>query len=349
MFVAGAALMYVGDRLLLRYVFPWALVSLIVIGTVAALWGTKPAIFVLILSACFSDLIVPDLRISYFYSHDLSWHMRLMRSLLFAICGIAAIWMIHQSRISQEQADKKKAVVESLQRMILPETIPNVPGFEISAIYRPANYDEGVGGDFYDCFPIRKNLYGLLIGDVMGKGKEAAVCTALLRYSVRAYANLGMTPGQILHRVNEVIENQELNFKTATLFVGLLDCSSNKLYFSLAGHEPPLMQRANGCRETLNAGGTMLGVGLDLPYEEGCVELKSGDHLLFMTDGVTEARDSRGQFLGSEGASRLLALSAAESTSQKIIARIDTELSWFTGGIYRDDVAMLLVTCTSES
>jgi sigma-B regulation protein RsbU (phosphoserine phosphatase) len=93
----------------------------------------------------------------------------------------------------------------------------------------------------------------------------------------------------------------------------------------------------------------MLGVGLDLPYEEGCVELKSGDHLLFMTDGVTEARDSRGQFLGSEGASRLLALSAAESTSQKIIARIDTELSWFTGGIYRDDVAMLLVTCTSES
>ncbi len=201
LFLGASGLMYVGDTVLLNFGFPWALVSLLVIAATASLWGARPAIVVLVLSALFGELIVPDLHIAYLYGHDLSWHVRVVRMLLFIACGAATVWLTFQARRMQEQAERRRGVVETLQRMISPERLSGVPGYDISGIYRPARHEDEVGGDFYDLYPIAPGVYGLLIGDVMGKGKEAAEYTAVLRYSVRAFTGLAQSPAQALSSI----------------------------------------------------------------------------------------------------------------------------------------------------
>jgi len=202
LFAVASAVMYVGDAHLVRYGFPWALVYLLVVAAVASLWGARPAVLALALSALFGDLIVPDLHISYFYGHDPSWRVRVLRMLLFVACGVALVWLTERARHMQEKSEQRRAVVEALQRMILPERLADVPGYDLSGFYLPARQEEAVGGDFYDFYPTGTGTYGLLIGDVMGKGKEAAASTALLRYSVRALTSMGMGPAQVLSQLN---------------------------------------------------------------------------------------------------------------------------------------------------
>ena len=343
---AASALMYVADSALLRYAFPWALVSLLVVAAVASLWGAGPAALVLTLSALFGDLVVPDLHISYFYRHDPSWQISAVRLALFAACGTATIWLTHRSRLMQETAEHRREVVTSLQTMILPETLADAPGYDLDSVYRPARREEAVGGDFYDFYPVSAGEYGLLIGDVMGKGKEAAASTAQLRYSVRALTGTGLGPAQVLGRLNDLLEQQGQSFGTASLFVGVLDASSGLIRYACAGHEPPLLARADGRQETLAVTGTLLGVGLSVPYAEQAVTLEPGDALLLMTDGVTEARSEAGVFLDSAGAWRLLFAALSLPSARSALSSIDTALTAFIGRNSCDDIAMLLLRRT---
>ena len=230
--------------------------------------------------------------------------------------------------------------------MTLPEYLPVLPGYDISSAYRLERIDEGVGGDFYDCFIVRNSIYGILIGDVGGKGKEAAISTALLRYSVRSFASLMMTPGQILSHTNNLIYSQNMIFQTATLFFGLLDCTSGALRYSSAGHETPLLMLANGSCESLNAGGPMLGIGEELVYDEGSINLSKDERLLMVTDGVTEARSAKGDFLGSDGIMSLLQGIPKECETEQTINQLDSAISTYTSGNYRDDIAVLLLKRT---
>jgi hypothetical protein len=208
LFLVGCTIMWVGNRLLLEYVFPWSLVALLVVGATAIYWGNKPAVLVLTLSVVFSDILLPDLRSTHFQINVLSSQIQMLRMPLFALCGGTVIWLTHQSRLIQERAEKRKSVVDTLHLMTLPRSLPVVPGYDISSSYRPARTDEGVGGDFYDFFLVRKSIYGILIGDVVGKGKEAAISTAMLRYSVRSFASLKMSPAQIMCCTNDMIERR---------------------------------------------------------------------------------------------------------------------------------------------
>jgi sigma-B regulation protein RsbU (phosphoserine phosphatase) len=338
--------MWLGNSLLLEYAFPWSLVALLVVGATAIFWGNKPALLVLVLSAVFSGIFLPDLRSTNFHINVLSRQIQMIRMPLFALCGGTVIWLTHQSRLIQERAEKRKSVVEALQLMTLPESLPHIRGYDISSSYRPARIDEGVGGDFYDCFIVRDTVYGVLIGDVVGKGKEAAISTALLRYSVRSFASLNMTPAQILYRTNCLIEQQNMDFQTATLFFALLNCSSGELRYSSAGHEPPLHLLANGRCESLDCGGPMLGIGNESTYEEASVYLSVDDRLIMMTDGVTEARSPQGDFLDIGGVMRFMDGIPKEWNTDKAVSQLDTLLSVYTSGRYRDDVAILLLKRT---
>ncbi len=349
LFAAASGLMYAGDSTLLRHGLPWALVSLLVVAAAGSLWGVRPAVLVLALSALFGDLIVPDLHISYFYGHDPSWHVRATRLILFVACGAATIWLTYRAQLMQERAERERGVVAALQSMILPERLANAPGYDLFGVYKPARHEEAVGGDLYDFYPLGAGHYGLLIGDVMGKGKEAAASTALLRYSVRALTSTGMRPAEVLSRLDDLIESQGLDFGTASLFVGVLDACSGELRYASAGHEPPLLAHADGREEALDSTGPILGVGLGLPYVEGAVVLGSGDALLLMTDGVTEARGPQGQFLESGGVWRLLRLALAEPTAARALFFLTADLTAFIGGNARDDIAMVLLRRTSAS
>ena len=347
LFAAASALMYVADTALVRFGFPWALVYLLVVAATASIWGAGPAVLVLALSALFGDLVVPGLHISYIYARGLTWDVRLMRMLLFAACGGASIWLTHQARLMRERAERGREVVAALQSMILPERLADVPGFDVFGVYQAARREEAVGGDLYDFYPLGAGHYGLLIGDVMGKGKEAAASTALLRYSVRALTGAGMSPADVLGQLDSQIERQGLDFGTASLFVGILDSSASTLRYASAGHEPPLLARADGKEEVLASTGPILGVGMGLPYLESMVVLEAGDSLLLMTDGVTEARGTRGQFLEGSGVWRLLRLALTERTAARALFSLKADLTAFIGGNARDDIAMVLLRRTS--
>jgi len=348
LFAAASAVMYVGDANLVHYGFPWSLVYLLIVAAVASLWGARPAALALALSALFGDLIVPDLHISYFYGHDPSWRVRLLRMVLFAACGAALVWLTERARHMQERSEQRRTVVESLQRMILPERLTDVPGYDLSGFYLPAHLEEAVGGDFYDFFPTGTGTYGLLIGDVMGKGKEAAASTALLRYSVRAFTSMGLGPAAVLSQLNVLIESQKLSFSTATLFLGILDPASGCLRYANAGHELPMLRRCAGQEETLVSTGLILGVGLDLPYEEEVIWLEAGDALLLMTDGATEARSESGTFLDSAGVWRLLRAALSLPTAETATAALSAALERFIGRASRDDIALLLLRRTGS-
>lgn len=343
LFLGASGLMYLGDSQLLQFGFPWALVSLLVIAATASLWGGRPALLVLALSALFGELIVPDLHIAYLYGHDLSGHVRVVRMLLFVACGAATVWLTFQARRMQEQAERRRGVVETLQRMISPDRLAAVPGYDISGVYRPARHEEEVGGDFYDLYPIAPGVYGLLIGDVMGKGKEAAEYTAVLRYSVRAFSALAQSPAQALFSLNDLIEAQQFRFGTASLFAGILDARSGLLRYASAGHEPPLLRRASGAEEMLTATGPIIGVGSGFCYEENAIVLEPGDALLLMTDGVTEARSEQGEFLESEGAWRLLRRALNAPTSDTALLSLERAVASHIGRNSRDDIALLLL------
>jgi len=271
-----------------------------------------------------------------------------MRTILFVACGTATIYLTHRAQQMQKRAEQKREVVVALQSMILPDTLADAPGYDLCSLYRPARREEEVGGDFYDFYPGENGQYGLLIGDVMGKGKVAAVSTALLRYSVRAFTSMGMRPAQILYQLNSLIETQGLQFETASLFLGCLDTSSGSLSYANAGHEPPLLKRADGEEEILDSTGPILGVGAGIAYEERVVMFSPGDVLLLMTDGVTEARNSEGQFLNPNGIWRLFNLALRTPSLSQALESLDTALTTYIGTRSCDDIAMLLLQRTHD-
>ena len=343
LFAVAGSIMYIGDAALLRYGLPWSLVSLLVIVGTANLWGVRPAVLVLVLSAIYEVAVVPYVLPPLHVRHEIPWHVFTIRTLLFVVCGSATIWLTYRARLMQETAERRREVVTSLQSMVLPSTLADAPGYEIGGLYKPANREEEVGGDFYDFYAIGGGLYGILIGDVMGKGKEAAASTAFLRYSVRAFASTGDHPGQIMRQLNTMIDTQGVPFETASLFLGYLDVKSGCLYYANAGHEPPLLRRISGGEEVLSSTGPILGVGPGQSYEESVVVLEPSDVLLLMTDGVTEARSPSGDFLDASGAWKMLRTALRAPTAQRAIASLDTALTHYIGAARRDDIAILLL------
>jgi serine phosphatase RsbU (regulator of sigma subunit) len=229
--------------------------------------------------------------------------------------------------------------------MVLPDALASVPGCDIAAHYRPARQEEEVGGDFYDVFPVdaARGCYGLLIGDVVGKGKEAAEHTALLRYTARAFCALGDGPAAALSRLNALLESQASELGSASLFLGLYHADTGTMCYANAGHEPPLLARADGAVEVLGTTGTLLGVVADASYGKATVVLLPGDALLLVTDGVTEARDPDGVFLEDTGSRRLLRASLSAATASAVVKDFAQRLETFMAGRRRDDIAILLL------
>lgn len=347
LFATACALMYVGNAALLRFGLPWALVSLLLVVAAANLWGVRAAGLVLALSIVYGAAVIPHLLpLPVSADHIPPDRVLAVRSVLFALCGGATIWLTDRARQMQEKAEYRREVVAALQSMILPDALALVPGYDLCGLYRPARHDDEVGGDFYDFYPAGSGVYGILIGDVMGKGKEAAASTGLLRYSVRAFASTGTPPAKILDQLNSLIDAQGLEFGTASLFVGFLDVRSGLLSYASAGHEAPLLQRADGEGEMLDSTGPILGVGPGITYDEKAVALNAGDALLLMTDGVTEARSEQGQFLDCAGAWRLFRTALRLPTAQKAVAALDMALRDYIGTQRCDDIALLLLRRT---
>ena len=243
-----------------------------------------------------------------------------------------------QMREVQAARDQHKAVAERLQRA-LQVTTGEFPGVELAHVYQSASTGAEVGGDFYDVFHVSDARIGILIGDVSGKGLDAAAQAVFMRNSVRAFAYTTQSPAGALSLANELLlDTGAAGFVTA--FLAVLDPVSGELTCSSAGHPPAILISA--CRAALLDGSNpLLGVFDDAAFTETRLHLDPGDTLLLYTDGLTEARCDGRLF----GESQLMA--AVQTLAALPPTRLTEELYGraldFAGGILGDDLALLAV------
>ncbi len=181
-------------------------------------------------------------------------------------------------------------VANTLQAGLLPRSLPEIPGLELQALYRPAGELNRVGGDFYDVYLRSPTEWLVVIGDVTGKGADAAATTALVRYTLRAAAQHPGSPSALLHELNMAMVAQEANYCTAAvLTIRKQSDDAVVVTASLAGHHPPLLIRPDGEIDSLGTPGTLLGWTTDPSFSEHQLELGPKETLFLFTDGLTDA------------------------------------------------------------
>jgi serine phosphatase RsbU (regulator of sigma subunit) len=235
-------------------------------------------------------------------------------------------------------------IADRLQRSLLPPHLPEIRGVEIAARFRPAGDRNEVGGDFYDIFQTGPNRWAITIGDVCGKGPDAAAVTALARHTLRASAiRGGDAPDELLRTLNDamLVDNPtEFQFCTVAFAALEIEGGSTRLAVSSGGHPLPIVLRADGQVEAVGEPGTLLGVVADPALSCAEVELYRGDTLVFYTDGITEARTDDGLF-GYEGLLRAMR-AAAGCDAAEIAERIEQTMLDVQAGGLRDDVALVV-------
>lgn len=239
---------------------------------------------------------------------------------------------------------ERDEVARTLQRSLLPTELPEIPGMELAARYVAAGEGNEVGGDFYDCFPTRDGEWALVIGDVCGKGAEAAVITALARYTLRASAILHSDhPALVLSELNDAILRQSTDQRFCTVLYVSLSPSDGGVTACVAtgGHPLPLVLRDDGRVETAGRPGTLLGILPDPEISSQAIDLRPGDALILYTDGVTEASPIDDAF-GPEHFASFVAGCAGED-ADAIARRIEEATLEIQGGTPRDDVAVVVL------
>lgn len=259
-----------------------------------------------------------------------------------------------RKRIERERElllHREQEISQTLQRSLLPPSLPEIPGAELAARYVAAGEGMEVGGDFYDAFPIPRDRWGLVVGDVTGKGPEAAALTSLAHYTIRAAAaRQGEDPEMVLSTLNEEIMRQIGGERQFSIVYGELKPMPGGWALSMAtgGHPPPFVLHPTGRVEALEPGGMILGVDHELQLGGWRVALSPGDTVVFYTDGATEARDEAGEFFGEERL-RQLCESYAGLTAAELATKIEAAVVDFQRGDPRDDVALLVLRVAPDA
>jgi PAS domain S-box-containing protein len=231
----------------------------------------------------------------------------------------------------------QRRVAQTLQASLLPEALPPVPRFTTAAAYQAGELGADVGGDFYDIVGTPGGGHLVFLGDVTGKGIEAAALTSLVRHSVRTAARFDPRPGAILGLINEILVEQP---RLAPVTLAALLIEENRLTIAAAGHPPPLLRNAHGEVTPIGPRGILLGVAPKQTFEERTVTLQPGDTILLYTDGVTDTPGARDRF----GDDRLAeTLRDAPREPRQILATIERALKAFQSGTAVDDRALLVL------
>ena len=235
----------------------------------------------------------------------------------------------------------RSAVAEALQGSLLPATLPDVPGLDLFAAYQPASEGLEVSGDFYDVFPVTGG-WAITVGDVCGKGQEAAAMTAAARHAIRVLAHWDPDPANVLAKVNEVMlaGDYEDRFVTAKLAYLRWEGARLRVTLASAGHPGPALVRPDGRVDVLSGGGLPLGLFPDADPQTEELELAEDDLLFFYSDGLTDARSPDMRYFEDSLADELAGLagrSAAETARM-----MQSLVSGFAQDELRDDLTILV-------
>lgn len=262
------------------------------------------------------------------------------RSPEFAL-RVMNIMSVRTRRLIEEESRRQRmeeelAIGRRIQLSLLPPACPLVPGYEFAAGYRAARE---VGGDLYDFIiqPDKPNLVHIVVADVTGKGVPAALYMAVSRTLMHTYALDGNHPSQALLRVNQFIREDKTSPLFLSAFYAVLDTNVHCLTYANAGHNPPIwLQPSTGDIEFLNARGIVLGAFDTFIPEERLCFLQPGDYVVFYTDGITEARNVRGDFFDDEGLEAVVAARQWKSADE-LLSAITGAVEEFSGGTHQAD------------
>ena len=237
--------------------------------------------------------------------------------------------------------EERARVAAVLQRSLLPAALPTVDGLDLGAAYAAAG--EGVGGDYYDAFRLDDRRWVVAMGDVRGRGPEAAAVTGLVRYTIRTAVLLGSTPAGALTVLDEALaaepDDDERFCSAVCAVVALHDAGADVVYAS-AGHPPAAVVRA-GSVDWLPPTGPLAGIVEGATFEEGRVALGPGDALVLFTDGISEARRDGTEF-GEAGLAEALAATRGRP-AQAVADDLTAAARAFASGAATDDAAVLVV------
>ncbi|MFC8239196.1 PP2C family protein-serine/threonine phosphatase [Streptomyces sp. NPDC057284] len=245
---------------------------------------------------------------------------------------------------AETDRERLQEALAVLQQSLLPSQLPVVPGLEAGSYYHTASPDL-LGGDFYDLFPLDAGRWAFFLGDVCGKGPQAAAVTSLTRYTLRAAALHEDNPVTVLTTLNTVLHERYTSGDTrfCTAIFGILEPNDGHVGVHLAsgGHPSALIQRADGTADYLpTPGGMLIGILPQAPFTAARARLLPGDTLLLYTDGLTEARIGPGRELYGEDALRTFTAAQPPAGPQALITALTALLAGFGEGL-DDDTALL--------
>jgi PAS domain S-box-containing protein len=241
------------------------------------------------------------------------------------------------------QFEQERHVAEVLQQALLAEELPRVEGLELAALYQPSGGSE-VGGDFYSAWPLADGRLAMLVGDVSGKGVEAAGTTAMVRYMAEALSQHHSEPAELVSELNDLLCVRMPDGALVTLVLAVVDAARDRLVWCSAGHPPPVLLDALGGLRTLEDPGPPCGVFPCERYHQREERFGVGDLLVLYTDGLTEARRKSREF-GEDGVHRAL-LDARDERPDRLARMVHLAARTFCGGRLSDDVAIAVVKRT---
>jgi stage II sporulation SpoE-like protein/phosphoserine phosphatase RsbU-like protein len=238
--------------------------------------------------------------------------------------------------------ERERTIAQTLQRSLRPGGLPDVPGLSAAVRFRPAGESVELGGDFYDLFEAGGGAWAALIGDVQGKGPDAAAVTALARHTLRAGAVYEQRPSGVLALLHRALREQRSDGRFCTVAHAHLRIGKGRLQVELAcgGHPLPLVVHPSGHVEPVGRLGTLLGTDIEPQLYDVTVELREGDVLLLYTDGVTEVRRRRREVFGLAQLTELLSTCGA-LPPDAVADRVEAAVIEASEGRLRDDMAIL--------
>jgi serine phosphatase RsbU (regulator of sigma subunit) len=247
---------------------------------------------------------------------------------------------LYEDSLRKERLESDLLVASNIQKALLPQRPPCIPGLQLEALNIPSQI---VGGDIYDVFKIDNNRLGFAIGDVSGKGAPAAILMAVVYAGFKSLLKEIYQVSEIMARLNNLLEEATTHGYFATFFLGILHPEQNQLSYCNAGHNPPILLRKDKRIEHLEKGGMVLGFLSDQIYIQETIEIRSGDYLFLYTDGITEIRNAAGKEFGEQRLEKLLTDNYGKSPKE-IKTSIIKALKKFSANMeFQDDVTLVII------
>ena len=265
-------------------------------------------------------------------------------NLLTVLANVAAT-RIEQERYRIDEEDHRRVIAEidqaaQIQRGFLPERPPQLERFDVAGHNAACRT---VGGDYYDFFPYPDGRLGIVIGDVSGKGLPASLVMTGLHATVHMLAEEPGDLARLMSRLDRFVASHCPTNRFVSLFFGVLGASSEGMTYCNAGHNPPLVIRANGSVERLLPGGTVLGILPEVGYEAKRCPIESGDVVVLYSDGVTESTNPADEEFGEARLQAVLASNRPQPAARIVDAVNDAVAEWSAGAPPADDITVVVV------